>query len=216
MSDRRPVIIEGLADKLGFAHAADLQSLRGVAKNLPNRFPVKIFNSASPYFLYTGDYGQVLEGIEEMFLQEFLEFMFDKGDFHGQVIYRQFGRKELDGTVARIIAEMADALAKIVQRQPEKNASGVWIGSSGAVTPLHYDSWPGLLFQTHGTKSVVMYSPGDIHNLYFKSQFAVGARWSKLPCRSRETNPAEFPRFAKATRYEGTLKAGDVLYVPPF
>ena len=84
------------------------------------------------------------------------------------------------------------------------------------MTPLHYDSWPGLLFQTHGTKSVVMYSPGDIHNLYFKSQFAVGARWSKLPCRSRETNPAEFPRFANATRYEGTLKAGDVLYVPPF
>lgn len=216
MSHRRPIIIEGLADKLGFRHTADLKSLRAVAKSQQTRFPVKIYNSASPYFLYTGDYGQILEHTEEMSLEKFLDRMFDKGGFPEQVIYRQFGRRELDGAAGIIIDDMADTLAKVVHRQPEKDASGIWIGSRGAVTPLHYDAWPGLLFQTHGAKRVLMFSPDDIPNLYFMPQFAVGTRWSKLPGRSREAGTTEFLRFSKATRFEGTLEAGETLFIPPF
>lgn len=216
MSLRKPIIIEGLADKLAFRHTADLKSLKAVAKNVQTRFLVRIYNSASPYFLYTGDYGQVFKHTEEMSLEEFLERMFDKGDFPEQVIYHQFGQRTLDGAAGLIIDDMADTLTKIVQREAEKYASGIWIGSRGAVTPLHYDSWPGLLFQMHGAKRLLMFSPGDIPNLYFMPQFAVGIRWSKLPGRSSEADTAEFPRFSKATRFEGRLEGGETLFIPPF
>ena len=216
MAHRRPIIIEGLADKLGFDHNADLKSLMALAKTIPSEFPVKFFNSCSPYFLYTGDYGQVLEHTEEMSLEEFLSRIFDKEDLTKRVIYHQFGRKMLDSAAGTIIDNMADTLAKVVHRQADKDASGIWIGSKGAVTPLHYDAWPGLLFQTHGAKRVLMFSPDDIPNLYFMPQFAVGARWSKLPGRSREADTTEFPRFSKATRFEGTLEAGETLFIPPF
>lgn len=57
------------------------------------------------------------------------------------------------------------------------DVSGIWIGSKGNITPLHYDLWHGLLVidilvlaqqqvQVTGRKSVILYSPDETSFLY--------------------------------------------------
>lgn len=212
----RPVILQGLVEQLGLAVTPDLEGLRAVADADPAPFTVKSHKSHSPYFLYTGDYGAELDHVDEMSLDEFIEFMF--GDRHDPDLctYRLFGVSDLDGAVGEIIDDMADGLARLVDRSPDRHASGIWIGSEGVVTPLHHDAWTGLLFQMAGSKRVVMFAPSERPNLYFLSPFAAGDRWSSLPGRSDDAHPAEFPRFRRATRYEAQLDAGEVLFIPPF
>jgi hypothetical protein len=213
---RQPVILEGLADSLDLDPPFDMSALRARARDLKGTFLVKQFERRSPYFLYTGDYGRRLVSESEMTFDELLRTVFDEGVPEGRCIYHHFQHRSVDGQAASIIDGVAKAISGVVDHEPEKSASGVWIGSEGVTTPLHYDAWPGLLFQMYGSKRVWMFSPGDCANLYLLSPFAVGDRWSALPGRSGDADAAEFPRFARADRYEGELRTGDALFIPPF
>lgn len=72
------------------------------------------------------------------------------------------------------------------------------------------------MFQPVGSKRVAMYAPVDRRNIYFSSPFRPTSRWTGLPARSSEADPAAFPRLARATRYEGRLEAGETLFIPPY
>ncbi len=214
----RPVIIEGLVERLDLPLVPDLEGLRELGARTSTRFTVKSHASHSPYFLYVGDYGAEPAGSEEMTLSEFLDFMFEgREQTHPDTCtYRLFGVNDLDSEVGRIIDTMSDGLAALTDRQPERAASGIWIGSEGVVTPLHHDAWTGLLFQMTGSKRVLMFPPTERPNLYFTSPFAATDRWSTLPGRSDDADPSSYPRFARANGFEGTLDAGDVLFIPAF
>ena len=134
----------------------------------------------------------------------------------GLCVYTLFGSADLGGAVGRMIDRIADGLGDEAPWPTARQASGIWIGSRGVVTPLHHDAWPGLLFQTHGSKRVTMFSPSDRTNLYFSPPTKVGSRWSRLPGRSADADPEEFPRIRRVARHEGELRAGDTLYIPPF
>jgi hypothetical protein len=216
MREGRPVIIEGLVEKLGLQESLSLESLREMAANVNEKFPVKKFESHSPFFLYTGDYGRKLDHTAEMSLTEFLRSMFDEEGSGGPAVYQLFGQRALEGKVRALINQISQSLAGVTENAPEAAASGLWIGSKGVVTPLHFDCWQGLLFQLHGSKKVSMYAPEDGSNLYLTSPFSVGNRFSILPGRSREADPTRFSRMNRATRYDACLKSGDVLYIPPF
>ena len=153
-----------------------------------------------------------------MTLSEFLDFMFEGREQKSPdtCTYRLFAVNDLDDEVGRIIDTMSDGLAALTDRQPDRRASGIWIGSGGVVTPLHHDAWTGLLFQFTGSKRVLMFPPGERSNLYFTSPFAAKDRWSTLPGRSDDADPIRFPRFARAEGFEGQLDAGDVLFIPAF
>lgn len=213
-----PVIIEGLVDTLGLPLVPDLDGLRELATRQTTRFAVKSHKRSAPYFLYVGDYGAELVRSEDMTLAEFLDFMFDdrEGRDPETCTYHLFDVDHLDGEVGTIIGSMADGLARLTDRHPDPSASGIWIGSTGVVTPLHHDAWTGLLFQLTGAKRVVMFPPVERANLYFTSPFAAKSRWSLLPARSAEADPQRFPRFARAQGRVGRLGAGDVLFIPPF
>lgn len=43
---------------------------------------------------------------------------------------------------------------------------GVWLGSAGNITPLHYDLCHGFLVQVIGTKTVTYFEPDDFRRLY--------------------------------------------------
>ena len=43
---------------------------------------------------------------------------------------------------------------------------GVWLGSAGCVTPLHYDLCHGLLVQVRGVKRFTYFNPDQSRNLY--------------------------------------------------
>jgi hypothetical protein len=215
---KSPVIISGLVDELDLPLVPDLEGLRTLAAAHTEPFTVKSHRAHSPYFLYVGDYGAELASTDETTLAEFLDGMFDDAADRDPdtCTYRLFGVADLDHHVGRIIDSMAAGLSKLTDRRPEQKASGIWIGSTGVTTPLHHDAWTGLLFQMTGSKRVLMFAPEDRPNLYFTSPFAATDRWSTLPGRSDDADPATHPRYANAHRYEGRLDAGDVLFIPAF
>ncbi len=216
MRSGRPVIIEGLVDRLNLRTTPDADGLRILAATETGAFTVRSHKRHSPYFLYTGDYGAEFDHAADMTLDEFLDFMFVTESDPDTCTYRLFSVSDVNGGIGNIIDDISDGLGEMVDRPSDRQASGIWVGSEGVVTPLHHDAWTGLLFQMEGSKRVVMFSPDDRPNLYFTSPFAAVDRWSMLPARSREATAADYPRFEKATRHEAVLQPGDVLFIPPF
>ena len=216
MRHRTPVIIRGLTASLDLDLIPDLDGLRRLAGDQLRPFRVTTHRDHSPYFLYRGDYGAELDHTSDMDLDEFVRFMFDAEQAPGTCTYRLFSADDLDGRVGGIVDDISNRLAERTDATPDRQASGLWIGSRGVVTPLHHDAWTGLLFQFHGTKRIRMFSPVDRTNLYFSSPREPDAVWSRLPGRTADTDLSEFPRFAHATPYEGQLEAGEVLFIPPY
>ena len=48
--------------------------------------------------------------------------------------------------------------------------SGVWLGTAGNVTPLHYDLCHGFLIQIIGTKTITYFEPDDYRCLYQRKE----------------------------------------------
>ena len=211
-----PVIIRDLIGDLDLRTTPDVDGLRDLAAAETDPFRVRIHKRHSPYFLYTGDYGAELDHVEKMSLTEFLDFMFETGPTPDTCSYRLFSVSDLNGAIGAIIDDIGARLASRTDRRPDRQASGIWIGSEGVVTPLHHDAWTGLLFQMTGAKRVLMFAPAERPNLSFVSPFAVGDRWSRLPGRADDADPAAHPRLARTERHEAILEEGEVLFIPPF
>jgi hypothetical protein len=209
-----PVVFEGLLDDVGLTDAATPGALVSLAGD--DEIEIAFHDAAAPFFLYSGGYGAEVRERRTMRVEEFVDLMFTRGLDPDVVVYRLLGSRELDGKVSGILDSFGRALRPVVARRGEPRFSGVWIGSPGVVTPLHHDAWPGLLFQTHGTKRVAMYAPTDRTNLYFRAPLRGEGRWSRLPGRSADASTVEFPRVARAVRWETVLHRGDALYIPPF
>ncbi len=214
MSAGRPVILEGLVAEMGLEGVATPDALREIAGD--HRVNVTEFDATRPYFLYSGGYDTVPLDRRPMAVRELLDTMFDDGVADGTVVYQLFGVNSLDGEAARILDQVDEAVKARVDRATEPRFSGIWIGSPGAVTPLHHDAWPGLLFQTHGTKRVALYAPSDRTHLAFRTPLRGEGRWSELPGRSGDASVDEFPGIAHAHRFVGSLTPGDVLHIPAF
>jgi hypothetical protein len=208
----KPVIIEGLAELLGIGDAATPAALRRRAADA--RFDLALHGAEAPYFLYSGGYGATVSERRSVTVDEFLHLLDDLDD--GTVTYQLFGSRSLGGRIAAELDEFDRAIRSASTHRTEPRFSGVWIGSTGVVTPLHHDAWPGILFQTSGRKRVAMYSPADRSNLYFRPPMIGAGRWSELPGRSADADLERFERLRHACRHEGVLAPGDALYIPPF
>ena len=98
--------------------------------------------------------------------------------------------------------------------------SGIWVGSGGCITPLHFDAWHGVLCQVRGRKRVTMFSPDDTENMYPHKQEdgKMNMHTSKLVL-EKLSDPAyiaEYPRAKELTPWVCDLGPGDALYIPPF
>lgn len=216
MSGGRPVVITDLIAQIEFRQRPDIAGFAALAATTSTTFAVKTFRRHAPYFLYVGDYGAELDHVDRMSLAEFVDLMFVTGHDSDTCTYKLFSIDDLDGAIADMIDDIADALAPLTDRRPDRHASGVWVGSEGVVTPLHHDAWTGLLLQMDGSKRVAMYSPADRVNLSFVSPFQPTDRWSSLPARSAEADVATHPRLANAIRHETRLDPGEALFIPPY
>nr|XP_051704285.1 tRNA wybutosine-synthesizing protein 5 isoform X3 [Oryctolagus cuniculus] len=81
------------------------------------------------------------------------------------------------------------------------------ISSSGLQLWTHYDVMDNFLIQVTGKKRVVLFSPRDAQYLYLS-----GTKSEVLNIDNPDL--AKYPLFSKARRYECSLKAGDVLFIP--
>ncbi|EDO33970.1 predicted protein, partial [Nematostella vectensis] len=90
--------------------------------------------------------------------------------------------------------------------------STIWVGSEGAFTPCHMDTYGSILVaQIFGRKKWTLFDPMDTDNLYpTRIPYEESSVFSKVNITSPDYQA--FPLFRKATPYEA--KAGDVLLVP--
>ena len=207
-----PVILTDLYERLELTVRPDLHGLRSIGDGHP--FPVTRHSAERPFFLYVGDYGATRVRTDHLTITEFFDDLWI--DTEEQSTYKLFARDGLGGGIGSIIEEMADQLEQLAGRAADVHASGIWIGSKRVTTPLHHDAWTGLLFQPVGSKQVVMFGPEDRGNIYFSSPFRPTSRWSRLPARSREADRSQFPRLARAVRFEARLGEGETLFIPPY
>jgi hypothetical protein len=99
---------------------------------------------------------------------------------------------------------------------------GVWLGSAGCITPLHYDLCHGFLVGVLGVKRITYYSPDDFGGLYAREQQPELSTVDLEAWREGEATEAGraeravHPRFAEATAWHCELHPGDILYTPPY
>jgi ribosomal protein L16 Arg81 hydroxylase len=102
----------------------------------------------------------------------------------------------------------------------EPKNCGIWISSSGCVTPLHYDLCHGLLVQVSGTKRFLLASPQEtIYLSPNKDPFSKNQTSSQVNLTKWISDDLEekkrFPAIDEARWYSVDLSPGDVLYTPP-
>lgn len=92
--------------------------------------------------------------------------------------------------------------------------ANLWYGPGGSVSPLHYDTQPNLLCQLRGRKTVHLYAPEEIDNLY---PFPFHRPWMHIS-QVNVTQPdlARFPKYENAKKLVAELEPGDMLHIPLF
>ncbi|XP_071475051.1 tRNA wybutosine-synthesizing protein 5 isoform X2 [Marmota flaviventris] len=81
------------------------------------------------------------------------------------------------------------------------------ISSPGLQLWTHYDVMDNFLVQVTGKKRVTLFSPRDAQYLYLS-----GTKSEVLNIDNPDL--VKYPLFSKARRYECTLEAGDILFIP--
>ncbi|XP_068921030.1 HSPB1-associated protein 1 isoform X1 [Petaurus breviceps papuanus] len=121
--------------------------------------------------------------------------------------------------LASVFEDDTDVLQNVVWSDfgfPGRNGreSTLWIGSLGANTPCHLDSYGcNLVFQVQGRKRWHLFPPEDTAFLYpTRIPYEESSVFSKV----NVVNPdlKHFPQFLKAQRHMVTLHPGQVLFVP--
>ncbi|XP_074949138.1 HSPB1-associated protein 1 isoform X1 [Phalacrocorax aristotelis] len=92
--------------------------------------------------------------------------------------------------------------------------STLWIGSEGANTPCHLDSYGcNLVLQVQGRKRWHLFPPGDTSFLYpTRIPYEESSIFSKVNIANPDLK--RFPEFRNTTAYVVTLSPGQVLLVP--
>ncbi|NWR66736.1 HBAP1 protein, partial [Bucorvus abyssinicus] len=92
--------------------------------------------------------------------------------------------------------------------------STLWIGSEGANTPCHLDSYGcNLVLQVQGRKRWHLFAPGDTRFLYpTRIPYEESSVFSKVNIANPDLK--RFPEFRNATAHVVTLSPGQVLLVP--
>ncbi|CAF0854545.1 unnamed protein product [Brachionus calyciflorus] len=92
--------------------------------------------------------------------------------------------------------------------------STLWIGSKGAYTPCHYDTYGyNLVYQIHGVKRWILFSPLDSACMYpTRVPFEESTVYTQVNIKNPDLK--KFKNFNKVKVYVVELSPGDVLYVP--
>ncbi|CAK6441719.1 unnamed protein product [Pipistrellus nathusii] len=158
----------------------------------------------------------------EATLEEFLTWNRDHSSISGPFIdydYSKFWAYADYKYVASLFEDKTDIFQDVIWsdfgfRGRNGRESTLWIGSLGAHTPCHLDSYGcNLVFQVQGRKRWHLFPPEDTPLLYpTRIPYEESSVFSKV----NVVNPdgKRFPQFQKARRHVVTLSPGQVLFVP--
>lgn len=89
---------------------------------------------------------------------------------------------------------------------------GVWIGPSGTISGLHYDSTDNVLTQIEGKKLVLLASKKIKKNMYPSKKFDNDSFGSRVDINNFKVD--EFPDFKNVKFHKAILEPGDTLFIP--
>ena len=94
------------------------------------------------------------------------------------------------------------------------DGSTFWLGTAGAGTQLHYDTYGwNLVAQIFGRKKWTLFAPRDTPLLYpTRVPYEESSVFSQV--NARHPDSVRHPEFSRAVPYEVELGPGDVLHVP--
>jgi len=117
-------------------------------------------------------------------------------------------------SVADVIPDHARYIGRFryLRRTDTIQATNLWFGDAGCVTPLHFDFVHNFFAQLYGRKEFIVFAPEDSRALYPNravQDFSFVSTLTALP-----PDPAEFPEFRHATPYRAVLEPSEVLFLP--
>ena len=94
----------------------------------------------------------------------------------------------------------------------------LWVGTCHSLVPLHYDQPNNFLIQIYGEKRVLLFSPKQSKKLYMHPFHYRIVHTSQIDSYIDVNKPnlSIFPKLQDAEFIEVILKAGDILYIPPY
>ena len=95
-----------------------------------------------------------------------------------------------------------------------------WFGPGGTVSPCHHDPYHNLLAQVVGAKRVTLFDAAQAPRLYPHDGDGLRRNTARVDVEAHARSAdaarrAGFERFARARGYACTLRAGEMLYIPP-
>jgi Cupin-like domain len=195
-----PLLIAGIATKWACCDSWDLASLTQRLGEL----------DVDPFVTGDGPRNTVLKQVNATKSMKF-----------GQALAHLFGVEPvIDGSLYLRIGAGAPGFEDLARDfevpevgvEYEPAATGVWFSQTGNVTPAHHDWWHSFLVQVRGSKRYTLVHPLDAVSV--QRHWPAAERFDLSP--APELSSAATPDWDGEVRYEGTLSAGEILYIPPF
>jgi len=216
--DGQPVIIEG-TNVMDASKWADIDHLQGLLQDqevVVKRSPCSKFR----YFDMTKNVGQYTfrAPIEER-KQTLKEFMLEAEEILTEGRPERLYMQETLSGHAEMAEEFASWAWELLIRVSQAcgwglpDSNELFVGMSGAETPLHFDERENLFFQVRGRKEIVVFPFIDYLRLY---PFPTTHPCDRQSMVGSPVSPdlEAFPRFQGIVGHYATLKAGDLLYLP--
>jgi hypothetical protein len=162
---------------------------------------------------YDQTYGQRPYEVVELTVKQLFEKSL-KPDTYGYYYYSQ-SVKHLGPAAQDLLTDLRPT--NILSPDPTKDLPQkvqFWYGSKGVTTQMHYDLSYNFFVQITGTKTFLLLPPENHKNIYMFPRVHPHHRRSQANLTAIDLEV--FPKFAEVTgALEVTLKAGDMLYLPP-
>ncbi len=105
-------------------------------------------------------------------------------------------------------AYLPRTLARRMRLEP-----ALWIGPTGSITTLHFDSTHNLFAQIRGRKKVILISPAESDRVYYPCR-EFGRNLHFSPVDAEQPDLEKHPLFARASPREVIVRTGEMLYIP--
>lgn len=212
-------VLEAL-DNTHFINNSDFASKRAI---LPGTFVDYVFNNAEVFNSDEASGTQSNHGFLDENLNPEKKRLYLRTMTMPDILYRDIATADqIESLKSKIYFtgdRQANSIDEFTRKVFRQDTMQLWIGTSGNITPLHYDRNHGLLVQIRGVKSVILFSHEHTSAVYPFPSYSPKSHLSRINFRNVKDESellASFPKFSRAQPYSCVISPGDILYTPPF
>ncbi len=137
---------------------------------------------------------------------DYLDLMLS--DAEGRESYYVTG-VDLDG----VLPELSGDVERPSFVDPGAAGLALFLGRDSHTNSHFHPAEEAVLCQIAGRKRVILHSPRDFSKLYPRPFLTAHYNWTRIEDLEK-ADPARYPRYAEAERFECVVEAGDALFIP--